>query len=132
MGNPNKAKGDRAEAAVTGLIQDWFPESWRTRAGWDQDRGDVILDLLGDKSILSAIQVKDTADRPGGPVMAALVDQVRQGGSRWGFIWWKLRGKGHPEDWQVLMSGRQFMELMAHIRDLHTALDGVGADGRPL
>ncbi len=59
MGNANKAKGDRAEAAVRDYIVEFFPESWRTRAGWDEDRGDIVLDLLGDKILTWAIQVKD-------------------------------------------------------------------------
>ena len=84
MGNPNKAKGDRAEMAVRDLIVQFFPESWRTRAGWYDDRGDVVLDLLGDKALTFAVQVKDTAGLPGTPEFRALAEQVRNGAHRGG------------------------------------------------
>lgn len=135
MAHPNKAKGDRAEAAVRDLILEWFPESWRTRAGFDEDRGDIILDVLGDKSLMVAIQVKDTATRPGTPEMDALAEQVRNGGSRWGAIWWKLRGRasgGDPRKWQVVMKGEDYLALLDHVRKLHRHLDGIGADGEAL
>ena len=130
MANPNKAKGDRAEAAVRDFVVEFFPESWRTRAGWDDDRGDVVLDLLGDKVLTWAIQVKDTASAPGTPEFRALAEQIANGGHRGGVIWWKLRGKGHPRDWRVMMTGEQYLRLMSHVRDLEHHLDGVGADGR--
>lgn len=129
MANPNKAKGDRAEASVRDYVQEFFPESWRTRAGWDDDRGDIVLDLLGDKALTHAIQVKDTASPPGYPEISALADQVRNGGHRGGVIWWKLRGKSHPKDWRVMMSGEAYLKLMAHVRDLETHLDGVDSGG---
>lgn len=132
MANANKAKGDRAEAAVRDLIVEHFPESWRTRAGWDDDRGDIILDVLGDKSLMVAIQVKDTATRPGTPEMDALAEQIRNGGSRWGAIWWKLRGQSDPRRWQVIMSGADYLALLDHVRKLHQHLDGIGADGEAL
>lgn len=132
MANANKAKGDRAEAAVRDLITEYFPESWRTRAGWDEDRGDVVLDVLGDQALTVAVQVKDTASRPGTPEFRALADQIKAGGSRWGVIWWKLRGKGDPRDWHVTMTGQEFLRLMVHVRQIHAHLDGVGADGEAL
>lgn len=132
MANANKAKGDRAEAAVRDLILEWFPESWRTRAGYDEDRGDIVLDVLGDRTLMVAIQVKDTAGRPGTPEMDAVAEQIRNGGSRWGAIWWKLRGKSDPRRWQVIMSGADYLALLDHVRKLHRHLDGVGADGEVL
>lgn len=132
MGNPNKAKGDRAEVAVRDLVTEWFPESWRTRAGWDDDRGDIVLDLLGDKSTTVALQVKDTSARPGTPEFRELAAQIKAGQSRWGVIWWKLRGKGDPREWSVMMTGDQFLVIMNHIRNLHFQLDGVDIRGDDL
>lgn len=129
MGNANKAKGDRAEAAVRDYIVEYFPESWRTRAGWDEDRGDIVLDLLGDKVLTWAIQVKDTAGVPGTPEFSALADQIKAGGHQGGVIWWKLRGKGHPKDWRVVMTGEAYLHLMVRMRLLENHLDGVGSDG---
>lgn len=129
MGNANKAKGDRAEAAVRDYIVEYFPESWRTRAGWDEDRGDIVLDLLGDKVLTWAIQVKDTAGVPGTPEFAALADQIKAGGHQGGAIWHKLRGKADPRQWRVIMTGEAYLHLMTRLRTLEHHLDGVGSDG---
>lgn len=129
MANANKAKGDRAEAAVRDYIQEFFPESWRTRAGWDEDRGDIVLDLLGDKAITWAIQVKDVASPSWGEWFRQLASQIKAGEHRGGVIWWKLRGRGHPKDWRVVMSGGQYIQLMHHVRDLENHLDGVYPGG---
>lgn len=129
MANANKAKGDRAEAAVRDYIQEWFPESWRTRAGWDEDRGDIVLDLLGDKAMTWAVQVKDVASPAWTEWFRQVASQIKAGGHRGGVIWWKLRGKGHPKDWRVVMSGEQYMQLMHHVRDLENHLDGVYPHG---
>lgn len=129
MGNPNKAKGDRAEAAVRDLVEEYFPESWRTRAGWDDDRGDIVLDLLGDKILTWAIQVKDTASVPGTPEFKALADQIKAGLHQGGVIWHKIRGKSDPRAWRVMMTGEQYIQLMVRLRTLENHLEGVGSDG---
>ena len=129
VGNANKAKGDRAERAVKDLILEWSPESWKTRAGWDEDRGDIVLDLLGDKVLTWAIQVKDTAGVPGTPEFAALADQIKAGAHQGGVIWHKLRGKADPRQWRVIMTGEQYIQLMARMRALENHLEGVGSDG---
>ncbi|AWY06565.1 holliday junction resolvase [Gordonia phage Trine] len=122
MPNANKAKGDRAERAVLDAVTEFFPSSWRTRAGWDEDRGDIVLDLLGDKVLTWAIQVKDTASVPGTPELTALADQVINGGHMAGVIWHKIRGKSDPRHWRVMMSGRQYLLLMDRLRVLEAAL----------
>jgi hypothetical protein len=127
--NVQKAKGDRAESAVLTYVKDRFPWSWRTRAGWDDDRGDVVLDLLGDKTVTYAVQVKDTAGPPGSPEMAQLAAQVANGGHAGGAIWWKLRGKSSPAHWRVVMPGHAYVVMMRRIRDLEQTvrvLDGSG------
>lgn len=130
MANANKDKGDRAEAAVREYVQEFFPESWRTRAGWDDDRGDIVMDLLGDKVLTYAIQVKDTATPPGGPEIKALAEQVHNGEHQGGVIWWKLRGKGHPKDWRVVMDGEAYMALMSRVRNMEETMEGVYLGGR--
>lgn len=129
VSNPNKDKGDRAEAAVRDYVKARFPESWRTRAGWDDDRGDVVLDLLGDKTETHCIQVKDDAGGPGSPWFAKLAAQIVNGGHRGGVIWWKLRGKSDPGSWRVVMTGEQYLGLLTYVRNLETTvrvLDGLG------
>lgn len=130
MGNPNKAKGDRAEKAVLDYVLEYFPESWRTRAGWDDDRGDVVLDLLGDQTMTVALQVKDTGSVPGTPEFQALGAQVAAGSHWSGVIWHKLRGKSHPKDWRVIMPGAVYIRLLVRIRELEAHLEGVGSDGQ--
>ncbi|QLF84047.1 holliday junction resolvase [Gordonia phage Upyo] len=131
MANANKAKGDRAEAAVRDYILEYFPESWRTRAGWDDDRGDIVLDLLGDKVLTWAIQVKDV-DKPSWKEwFTQVVDQVKAGAHQGGVIWWKLRGKSHPKDWRVVMTGEEYIRLMVRMRHLENHLEGIGVDGVP-
>lgn len=130
MTNANKAKGDRAEASVRDYVTEFFPASWRTRAGWDEDRGDIVLDLLGDKVLTWAIQVKDTGSAPGWPELTALGEQIRNGFHQGGVIWWKLRGRGHPKDWRVIMSGEAYMALMSRVRMMEEQLDGVYPGGR--
>ena len=129
MGNANKAKGDRAEAAVRDYIVEYFPESWRTRAGWDEDRGDIVLDLLGDKVLTWAIQVKDVGSPSWREWFLQVAAQVKAGGHQGGVIWWELRGKGHPKDWRVVMTGEAYLHLMVRMRLLENHLEGVGSDG---
>lgn len=131
MTNVHKAKGDRAESAVAAYVKDRFPWSWRTRAGWDEDRGDVVLDLLDDKTETYCLQVKDTAAPPGSPELAQLALQIQRGGHRGGVVWWKLRGKASPAQWRVMMTGESYLELMRRLREMEQSVrvldDGIHA-----
>lgn len=46
MSNPNKRKGDKAELDLVKWLQEntEFTSAQRTRAGWDDDMGDINLD----------------------------------------------------------------------------------------
>lgn len=113
MANANKAKGDRAEAAVRDYLQaQGFRGAFRTRAGWDDDRGDVIVPLRRSQPGGMAIQVKDVASPAWKTWMTQLADQVRNGNHDHGVIWWKRRGSSSPADWTVLMSGEAFLDLL--------------------
>ena len=79
MANPNKRKGDAAERAIRDYVCGFFPASWKTRVGWDDDRGDVVLDLLGDKSETYAIQSKDVASPAWGEWFEQLASQIEIG-----------------------------------------------------
>lgn len=129
MANANKAKGDRAEAAVRDYVTEYFPESWRTRAGWDDDRGDIVLDLLGDKILTWAVQVKDVATPSWKEWFDGLSAQIRAGSHQGGVLWWKYRGKSHPKDWRVIMTGQEYMDLMSRIRRMEETLEGVYPGG---
>ena len=58
MANANKQKGDRAERAVRDYVVDRYPGSFKTRAGFDDDLGDVVVAFGLERVVL---QVKDVA-----------------------------------------------------------------------
>lgn len=58
MANANKNKGDRAEMAVRDYAYSRHEGSFRTRAGFNDDLGDVIVDHPAGRLVL---QVKDVA-----------------------------------------------------------------------
>lgn len=114
MGNPNKRKGDAAELkAIKWIVANGFPKAWKTRAGWDDDRGDLIIPhpLPGHAPVI--VQVKDVASPLWGKWHEQVRDQVRNAQGAFGVILHKRRGLGHPGDWNVVMTGDQFLHLMA-------------------
>lgn len=113
MPNPQKQKGDRAERAVRDyLTAQGFRGAFKTRAGYSDDRGDVIVPLRGHQGGGMAVQVKDVATPAWKAWMAGLADQVRNGGHRHGVIWWKRRGSSDPGTWTVMMTGQAFLEVL--------------------
>lgn len=109
MPNPNKAKGDRAERAVRDWVLERFPDSFKTRAGFNDDLGDVIVagPRLPGRFVL---QVKDVAT----PTWAAWFAQVREQvdtcvrASRpipvlGGAVVHKARGVADPARWRAVM-----------------------------
>ena len=58
-----------------------------------------------------------------------MADQIKAGAHQGGVIWHKLRGKADPRQWRVIMTGEQYIQLMARMRALENHLDGVGSDG---
>lgn len=112
MANANKAKGDRAEMAVRDYLVSAGFYAFRTRAGWDDDRGDVIVRQRGSQLCGMAIQVKDVASPAWKTWWTQLADQVRNGGHRHGVIWHKRRGTSSPGEWTVAMTGEAFVALL--------------------
>lgn len=113
MANRNKAKGDRAEMAVRDYLKaQGFTGAFRTRAGWDDDRGDVIVPLRRSQPGGMAIQVKDVATPAWKTWWEQLRDQVTNGNHDHGVIWWKRRGQADPGSWTVAMTGESFLGLL--------------------
>lgn len=107
MTNRNKAKGSAAEASVVQYLQAMgFAQAERRLAGSATDRGD-IAGLPG-----VVIEVKNCARQE----LAAWVGEAEverdNDNANLGVVWHKLRGKGHPADWFVTMSGEQFVFLL--------------------
>lgn len=130
MGNPNKAKGDRAERSVRDLLhRSGFLSAFKTRAGWDDDRGDVIVPQRSDETAGMAIQVKDVATPRWTEWLSQVSDQVRNGRHRHGVIWWKRRGISDPGQWLVVMRGHEFLGILEELGYPRDHTDAVPEEG---
>ncbi|MGP6175407.1 hypothetical protein [Corynebacterium sp. A21] len=115
MANRNKQKGDRAERSVRDHVQKAWPESFRTRAGFNDDLGDVIAETPAGRIVL---QVKDVATPVWKTWWAQLASQVtncrRESAKQvlGGAIVHKARGQGNPGDWRVVMTLDQMIDLV--------------------
>lgn len=107
MSSRNKQKGTAAESAVVQYLQAMgFTQAERRTLGGAKDRGD-IAGLPG-----VVIEVKNCARQElAGWVQEAERERDNDNASL-GAVWHKLRGKGHPSDWFVTMSGEQFVFLL--------------------
>lgn len=105
MSNPNKAKGDRAERAVRDWATENYPGSFKTRAGFNDDLGDVVLEHPGGRVVL---QVKDVTTPPWREWFGQLAAQVltcaaeSDRGVLGGFIVHKARGQADPAQWRCV------------------------------
>lgn len=59
MVNPNKRKGDKAERDVRDYLQTFWPDTFKTKAGFNDDLGDVIARAPFGRLV---VQVKDVAN----------------------------------------------------------------------
>lgn len=131
MANANKQKGDRAERAVRDYVKERYPGSFRTRAGFDDDLGDVIALTPAGAMVL---QVKDVAKPEWGKWFHQLSNQVRnctrkfRGNSRvvGGVIVHKTRGVSTPSVWKAVVP------LDAMLVMLDKAYSNGFADGRTI
>ena len=132
-GNPNKRRGDRAEMAVRDYLAAALPGTWRTRAGWDDDRGDVVVPL-GDGHTCG-VQVKDVGTPRWGEWWAQVAAQRRAGAHRVMCIWHKRRGHADPAAWHVVLTGEQWRDILVELAALRSqvARGGLRApDGTPI
>lgn len=115
MSNRNKQKGDRAERAVRDYLQTIWPNTRRTRAGWDEDLGDVIADTPRG---LLCIQVKDVATPQWKTWFTQLEDQVstlRANTTKpviGGILIWKTRGNANPATWRTITTLNHLPQLI--------------------
>lgn len=104
MANPNKRKGDRAERAVRDYLQTIWPTR-KTRAGFDDDLGDVIAETSRG---LLVCQVKDVASPQWKTWFAQLEAQVTNLKANTdkpvigGLLVWKARGSANPANWRAI------------------------------
>lgn len=117
MTNKNKHKGDRAERAVRDWALKRYPGSFRTRAGFHEDVGDVILSHSAGAVVL---QVKDVANPNWRGWFSQLTDQIATAIKEFhgtvpvvgGLIVHKLRGKGDAGAWRAVMTLQGFADTL--------------------
>lgn len=126
MANRNKQRGDRAERAVRDWAVDNYADSFKTRAGFNDDLGDVIVAHPAGRVVL---QVKDVASPSWTEWFRQLQGQVdtcrRESGGLpvvGGVIVHKARGQSDPGSWRAV----------ARLEDLMALLDQVHINGRAL
>lgn len=115
MANRNKQKGDRAERAVRDWAVARWPGSFKTRAGFNEDLGDVVADTPGG---LVALQVKDVASPAWSTWFTQLASQVATLKANTaknvlgGVIVHKLRGQADPASWRAVARLEDLAELL--------------------
>lgn len=122
MANANKRKGDAAERKVRDFVTSRYPGSFKTRAGFDDDLGDVIVNHPAGRVVL---QVKDVAQ----PTWKNWFEQLRAQVATCtsysqpthtvgGAIVHKARGVGDAGQWRAVMPLDDLMDLLdgAHER----------------
>lgn len=117
MANKNKYKGDRAERAVRDWALQRCPGSFRTRAGFHEDLGDVIL---AHQSGAVVLQVKDVSNPNWKQWFSQLKDQIHTAIAEFrgtqsvvgGAIVHKLRGNGDAGAWRAVMTLQGFADTL--------------------
>lgn len=115
MANRNKQKGDRAELAVRTWAISRYPGSFKTRAGFTDDLGDIILVHPGGRL---GLQVKDVASPTWTVWFRQLAGQVatliRESPGRvlGGVIVHKARGVADPARWRAVVELEDLADLL--------------------
>lgn len=97
-----------------------WPDSFKTRAGFTDDLGDVIAETPAGRMVL---QVKDVATPTWKTWWSQLESQVttcRRESDKptiGGAIVHKARGHGNPGDWRVIMTLDQMIDLIQTLTD---------------
>lgn len=115
MANRNKNKGDRAERAVRDWAVERYPGSFKTRAGFTDDLGDIIMAHYGGRV---GLQVKDVATPTWTQWFTQLAGQVATlikespGRVLGGVIVHKARGTSNPGAWRAVVGLEELADLM--------------------
>ena len=108
MVNKSKIKGTSAESAiVTALVEEgWIHAERRALAG-SADRGDINM---GGFPVV--IESKNCATISVSSWLRETAVEKANARAEVAACWFKLRGKGDPRDWAVVMTGSEFMALL--------------------
>ena len=118
----SKRKGTAAETAIVNYLRAMgFVHVERRALNGTADRGDIA----GIPGVV--IEAKNCARQE----LAAWVQEAEterdNDHASLGAVWHKRRGKGHPADWFVTMTGAQFVTLLRELQGL-PALDIEGGE----
>lgn len=102
-----KKKGTAAESAIVTYLRSMgFVQAERRSLNGSYDRGDIA----GIPGVV--IEVKNCARQELAAWVAEAELERDNDQASLGAVWHKRRGKGHPADWFVTMSGEQFVFLL--------------------
>jgi hypothetical protein len=119
----SKKKGTAAETAVVQYLRaSGFVQAERRTLNGAKDRGD-IAGLPG-----TVIEVKNCARQELGAWIAEAELERDNDHASLGVVWHKRRGKGHPADWFVTMSGAQFANLLRELQGMPALEDIEGGE----
>lgn len=107
MPNRNKQKGDRFERAALLVAQEKFPDAFKTRDGFHDDCGDIVLD----KTARFIVQAKDCASKPWFVWLDELDVQKKNAGAVHGVVVCKRRGISDAGEALAVMRYRDLINL---------------------
>lgn len=110
MPNRNKERGDRFQRAVLTATLEHFGDAWITRAGWDDDRGDIVTNADDPRFI---VQAKDCAKKQWRPWLEELDQQITNAGAKAGVLAIKQRGIADAGQSLAVMQFRDWLALAA-------------------
>ena len=107
MTHPNKVKGSAAErAVVTWLRANGYRYAERTRAGWQDDRGDID----GLPGVCVEVKNEKRIDLP--QYLRELATEMENGRADTGVVIVKKRGTSDPGQWYAVMPADLWLALL--------------------
>jgi hypothetical protein len=116
--NRAQQKGTNAETGVVQALRPFYPMAERRGRQGNRDRGDIGGVAPG---VVIEVKAQVASYRIGPWLLEADVEALNDDASL-AVVWFKLKGKGDPLDWPVMMRGRYFLPLLR---------SWTGADGYP-
>jgi hypothetical protein len=111
--NANKRKGDTFERVMRDFFRiAGFPGAERTKAGYERDAGDIHMDPVIGVGPGVICQCKNVVTPRWTEWLAGLEEQIAEARADFGFIAWKRRGIGRPEDQLAVMSMTELVRLL--------------------
>lgn len=109
----SKRKGTAAETAIVNYLRAMgFTQVERRALNGTADRGDIA----GIPGVV--IEAKNCARQELAAWVAEAETERDNDRASLGAVWHKRRGKGHPADWFVTMSGAQFTHLLREFLEM--------------